>query len=379
MSAAPTNPYYQRNFDAPEGTLARSGQMRREFALIQRGFDLIGLQNSVVKFQLSASDLVSPLTPGPARAYLRTTDSFRLLEVRASVIQASEQGAVRVGMIINGFNALFKPIQIDEGQKTSVTSSIPAAIAYENVPDDAEVIFDILTAGVNAKGLIISMIGIRIADDLDEILAPSGPPLASGAGLQFQEEGANVGAAETTTTVDFVGAGVTASYAAGKVTVSVPGAAAPSAGDVAYAPAVESDWDGDADPGDVDAALDQLAARVKDVEGVDWSASTVTALATSAGVVNVDCALGDYFTLALSENVTSITFSNLPGAGKGATKFIRITQDATARTVAWPASFKWADGTAGAVSTASGAVDGLAITTTDNGATWLATLSKGFA
>jgi hypothetical protein len=105
----------------------------------------------------------------------------------------------------------------------------------------------------------------------------------------------------------------------------------------------------------------------------------VTALTISSGAVNIDCALGDYFTLALNANVTSITFSNLPGSGKGATKMIRITQDTTARTVAWPSSFKWADGTAGAVSTASGAIDVLAITTFNNGAAWHATLAKDFS
>ena len=106
--------------------------------------------------------------------------------------------------------------------------------------------------------------------------------------------------------------------------------------------------------------------------------STVTALTISSGVVDIDCSLGDYFTLALAANVTSITFSNLPAAGHGASKLVRITQDSTARTVAWPASFKWAGGTAGAVSTASGAVDVLAISTFDAGTTWRATLAKSF-
>lgn len=106
--------------------------------------------------------------------------------------------------------------------------------------------------------------------------------------------------------------------------------------------------------------------------------SAVSALATS-GSVAVNYALGDYFTLALAGNVSGFTFSNLPGSGKGATLMIRITQDSTARTVTWPASFKWAGGVAGAVSTASGAVDVLAITTFDNGTTWDATLAKAFA
>lgn len=108
------------------------------------------------------------------------------------------------------------------------------------------------------------------------------------------------------------------------------------------------------------------------------ASNTVTALATS-GAVTIDCSLGDYFTCALAGNVTSISFTNLPGSGKGATKMVRFTQDATARTVAWPASFKWAGGVTGAVSTASGAVDVLALTTFDNGSTWDATLAKAFA
>jgi hypothetical protein len=107
--------------------------------------------------------------------------------------------------------------------------------------------------------------------------------------------------------------------------------------------------------------------------------NTVTAVTSTSGVVDIDCSLGDYFTLALSENVTSITFSNLPGSGVGASKMLRITQDSTPRTVAWPASFKWEGGVAGVVSTGSGDVDVLAITSFDNGTAWMATLAKDFA
>ena len=103
----------------------------------------------------------------------------------------------------------------------------------------------------------------------------------------------------------------------------------------------------------------------------------VTALATS-GAVDIDYSLGDYFTLAPTGDVTSITFSNLPGSGKGASLMVQFTQDSTARTVAWPASFKW-EGAAPSVSAVPGALDLLAITTFDNGTTWHATLSKGRA
>ena len=105
----------------------------------------------------------------------------------------------------------------------------------------------------------------------------------------------------------------------------------------------------------------------------------VNVVTPAAGVATIDLSLGDYFTIALTANITSIVFTNLPGSGKGASKMIRFTQDTTPRTVAWPASFRWAGGVAGAVSTGSGAVDLLSITTLNNGTNWNATLAKAFA
>lgn len=119
--------------------------------------------------------------------------------------------------------------------------------------------------------------------------------------------------------------------------------------------------------------LSVLASAVRKLRSV------VSVLTSSSGVVNIDYSLGDYFTHTLDENVTSITFSNLPGSGHGASLMIWITQDSTPRTVAWPASFRWEGGTDGVVSTGSGVIDLLAISTKDNGTTWDATLSKNRA
>lgn len=113
--------------------------------------------------------------------------------------------------------------------------------------------------------------------------------------------------------------------------------------------------------------------------GGESIAEPVNVLTPSSGVVNIDCALGDYFTLAPTANVTSITYSNLPAAGKAQTIMVHFTQDTTPRTVAWPASAVWEGGAAGAVSTGSGAVDAIAMTTFDQGTTWLFTIAKAFA
>ena len=121
----------------------------------------------------------------------------------------------------------------------------------------------------------------------------------------------------------------------------------------------------------VEAALQELAVKT--------DTSPVTALSIAAGVVNIDLSLGNYFTLTLTANVTSITFTNAPAAGRGITYAVQITQGAGPYTVAWPASFKWEGGTPASVSTANGAVDVLAVTSFDQLTTQRATLAKAWA
>jgi hypothetical protein len=107
--------------------------------------------------------------------------------------------------------------------------------------------------------------------------------------------------------------------------------------------------------------------------------SGLTAVTSTSGVVNLNCSLGDYFTITLTENISSLTFSNLPASGHAQSIMLRITQDSTPRTFAWPASFRWAGGVVPAISTGSGAIDVLAMTTFNQGTTHNATLSKAWA
>lgn len=94
-------------------------------------------------------------------------------------------------------------------------------------------------------------------------------------------------------------------------------------------------------------------------------------IASPSGVVNIDLSLGTLFTLALTANVTDITFSGLPGAGNGKTIAIRMRQDATGgRTVALPTSFKAISGSDGAVQPAANAYTMMTLTTFDNGTRW---------
>lgn len=75
--------------------------------------------------------------------------------------------------------------------------------------------------------------------------------------------------------------------------------------------------------------------------------------------------------ITLSADVTTLAFSNLPGAGKYAEYELHITQDGTgSRTFAIPASHKALGGSDTAIASAANAVTVLTASTVDNGTTW---------
>jgi len=124
-----------------------------------------------------------------------------------------------------------------------------------------------------------------------------------------------------------------------------------------------------------------VAGDVRRFDGTAWVVVTgggggaarddVTVLSIASGVVNINCAAGDFFTLALTANVTSITFTNLPASGKGASIAVRLTQDgAGSRTVALPAAFRATTGSDTAVQSAANARTLLTLTTFDQGTRW---------
>lgn len=103
--------------------------------------------------------------------------------------------------------------------------------------------------------------------------------------------------------------------------------------------------------------------------------NTVTALGTS-GAQAMDFSLGDYFSISLTGNAT-LSITNPPTSG--GSLILEVVQDATPRTLGWPASFIWAGGTPGSISTGSGDKDLIGATTLDGGTTWYATIQNAFA
>jgi hypothetical protein len=102
-------------------------------------------------------------------------------------------------------------------------------------------------------------------------------------------------------------------------------------------------------------------------------AHAVNTPANSSGTVTLNFASASKYigAITLAANVTTLAFSNLPGAGKYAEYELHIKQDATGgRTFAIPASHKALGGSDLAIASAANAVTIITASTTDNGTTW---------
>jgi hypothetical protein len=95
---------------------------------------------------------------------------------------------------------------------------------------------------------------------------------------------------------------------------------------------------------------------------------TFAAVTSTDNATTINCETGNVFTHALTEN-TTFTFSNPPATGTAFGFTLKVVQDATARTITWPASVDWAGGEA-PDAPASNEVNIYAFITHDGGTTW---------
>ena len=101
----------------------------------------------------------------------------------------------------------------------------------------------------------------------------------------------------------------------------------------------------------------------------DYS-ETVSSPTISAGTLVLNLETSNIFTVSLNAAITTLTISNPPASGSGGSFTLILTADGTARSVTWPASIKWAGGTAPTITSASGKVDSFAFFTSDGGTNW---------
>lgn len=173
------------------------------------------------------------------------------------------------------------------------------------------------------------MTKIRAAQITSESAADGFVLTADGAGVATWEAAAGGGALDdlSDVTITTPGTGQVLTYdGAGWVNDDPPAGGVVDASDVTYTPAVSADWDGDADPGNADAALNQLAERVDDLEGAagDPGEGHITILPMSYSaigqgdwVLNVSTSsiLASYISQATPGNADNISYKVYLAAG----------------------------------------------------------------
>ena len=78
---------------------------------------------------------------------------------RAYVTNASSSGLPSVDIKLNGTSILHatNKLTIDVGEKSSKTAATPTSLVTTNIADDDELIFDVLNAGTDTKGLKVTL------------------------------------------------------------------------------------------------------------------------------------------------------------------------------------------------------------------------------
>ena len=110
--------------------------------------------------------------------------------------------------------------------------------------------------------------------------------------------------------------------------------------------------------------------ELRRAEMKDYS-ETVQAVSSSSGAATIDFESGNVITTTLTENITTLTLSNPPSTGNAGSATVIITQGGSgAYTITWPASVKWAGGSAPTLSTGVGDIDIIGLLTTDGGTTY---------
>jgi hypothetical protein len=95
-----------------------------------------------------------------------------------------------------------------------------------------------------------------------------------------------------------------------------------------------------------------------------------SAVTSSSGTATLDFETATVFQLTLSEDVSTFTWNNAPTSGTAFGFTLKVIQDSTARTIAFPASVDWPGGIAPTLSSGSGDVDVFTFFTIDGGTTY---------
>jgi hypothetical protein len=93
----------------------------------------------------------------------------------------------------------------------------------------------------------------------------------------------------------------------------------------------------------------------------------------SAGALAINLNSATIFDVSLNAAITTFNITNVQSSGRVSSFVLIFTADGTARSVTWPASFKWTAGnTAPTITSTNGKKDVFTFFTVDGGTSWQA-------
>ena len=97
--------------------------------------------------------------------------------------------------------------------------------------------------------------------------------------------------------------------------------------------------------------------------------------AISGNTLTLNLASSGVFSVSLNSNISTLTLTNIQNSGSTSSFVLVFTYNGTAYTVAWPASFRWPNGTAPTLTNTNNKRDVFTFFTYDGGANWQAFIS----
>tara|TARA_R110000868_G_scaffold257352_3_gene514440 strand:- start:760 stop:1260 length:501 start_codon:yes stop_codon:yes gene_type:complete len=119
---------------------------------------------STAPIQFYASDLATDLTVSTLLVEIPLPYDFVATEVRANVLEAPTGAKLICNIKTNGFSILSTLLSIDDGEKTSLTASVPAQINFPTLENDKILTVEVTQVGstIAGKGLFITINGYKL-------------------------------------------------------------------------------------------------------------------------------------------------------------------------------------------------------------------------
>ncbi len=115
------------------------------------------VSSNLEAWEFAISDETTAITTGTAKLTTRARKKAKVSEIRISLATA---GSTSSAFDVNdsGASIFSTTVTLDSSEKTSETAATPYVLTDRDIADDAELTFDIDTAGTGAKGAKVCML-----------------------------------------------------------------------------------------------------------------------------------------------------------------------------------------------------------------------------